>query len=226
MAHEARAVLGADELLLARLTLDMMRPVPIAPLQLATHTVHDRRRLKLVDISVTADGVELMRASAQFLAPSDVDHGLAVRDLPRLPGPEQCPPRDSVLYGSYAATVEYREVRDIDTPESGVLAASWTRHSLPLFPDEPLTPALAAVVTADQCFGSTVFTTKGLGYINSDFTAYFGREPRGEWIAFDAALRMIGRGTALGNVVLHDEDGAFGTVTGIGVTQEQAVGAG
>ena len=171
MAHEARTMLGAGELLLARLTLDMMRPAPIAPLRLATRIVLDRRRLKLVDVSLTADGVELMRASAQFLAPSDVDHGLAVRDLQRLPGPEQCTPADPAPYGSYGATVEFRRARDIDTPESGVLPASWTRHSLPLFPDEPLTPALAAVVTADQGFGSTVFTTKELGYINSDFTA-------------------------------------------------------
>jgi hypothetical protein len=75
-------------------------------------------------------------------------------------------------------------------------------------------------------FGAAVMTTKGLGHINSDFTAYFGREPRGEWIAFDGTLRMLGQGTALGTSVLHDADGAFGTVTGIGVAQEQLMGAG
>ena len=62
-------------------------------------------------------------------------------------------------------------------------------------------------------------TSKGLSFINSDFTAYLAREPRGEWLAVDGALRLSGRGIAVGSCWLRDEEGAFGTVTATGLAQ-------
>lgn len=227
IAHEARRAVDDEGLLLARLTVDLMRPVPIAPLQVETHTVVDRRRLKLVDCTISADGTPLVRGSAQFLAPTDVDHGLAVPDLPRLPTPEECPVYETPSTdGPYLATVHRRDVRALGPPESGRLVGRWLRFSVALFPDAPLTPELAAAMAADGAFAASMVTTTGLGFINSDFTVYSGREPTGQWIANDARLRMLGRGTALGSALLHDLDGPFAQVTAVGVAQEQATGGG
>src|SRR5919198_74797 len=55
---------GRDGLRTARITFDIPRPVPIAPLEVATRVVRGGRRVELVQASVRAGGEEVVRAVA------------------------------------------------------------------------------------------------------------------------------------------------------------------
>src|SRR6478752_4420408 len=48
----------------ARLTVDLMRPVPVAPLTIETEIVREGRKIQLVSVRLLADGAEVVRASA------------------------------------------------------------------------------------------------------------------------------------------------------------------
>ena len=57
----------------ARLTVDLLRPVALQPLQMHSSVVRDGRRLRLVDAVMTQDDVMVARASGLFLRRSE--HG-------------------------------------------------------------------------------------------------------------------------------------------------------
>src|SRR5690606_22569657 len=59
-------------MLLARLTVDLFRPVPRAPLGVAARLVRESRRLRLLEASLLHEGAEIGRASALALATAEV----------------------------------------------------------------------------------------------------------------------------------------------------------
>ena len=60
-----------DDLQPARLTVDLLRPVAQQPLRVHSSMVRDGRRLRLVDATMTQNGVLVARASALFLRRSE-----------------------------------------------------------------------------------------------------------------------------------------------------------
>src|SRR5699024_2595917 len=73
LAHVMEAASDTDNLRLARLTIDLLRPVPRAPLKVSVETVRAGRRLQLLNSSILADGVEVCRASGLYLERQDID---------------------------------------------------------------------------------------------------------------------------------------------------------
>src|SRR5690606_18917881 len=70
-------------MLLARLTVDLFRPVPRAPLGVAARLVRESRRLRLLEASLLHDGAEIGRASALALATAEV----TIPEAARIPPP-------------------------------------------------------------------------------------------------------------------------------------------
>ena len=48
---------------IARITVDLMRPVPVAPLTIESEVVREGRKIQLCAVRLFADGVEVVRAS-------------------------------------------------------------------------------------------------------------------------------------------------------------------
>src|ERR1700755_468895 len=48
----------------ARLTVDLMRPVPVAPLTVETEILREGKKIQLVAVRLLADGKEVVRATA------------------------------------------------------------------------------------------------------------------------------------------------------------------
>src|SRR5215204_1271987 len=48
----------------ARLTVDLMRPVPVAPLTIETEVLREGRKIQLVAVRLLANGTEVVRATA------------------------------------------------------------------------------------------------------------------------------------------------------------------
>ena len=59
VARAAEAVEGGQDLQLVRITLELLRPVPLAPLRVSTTVVRPGRKVQLIDTVVEADGVEV-----------------------------------------------------------------------------------------------------------------------------------------------------------------------
>ena len=198
----------------ARLTIDLLRPVPLAPLTVVARTSRPGKKVQWVEASLLADGVEVARASALRLRTAP-DLGLP---LPPVPGPELPPPSASpefrIQFGPDApvgfwAAMDVRQAAGSWTePGPG---AVWFRLRVPVVAGETPTPLQRVTAAAD--FGNGVSAALARGeylFINPDLSIHLHRYPAGEWIGLDAttAAEPVGVGLAVSR--LHDEQGPIG----------------
>lgn len=196
---------------ISRLTIDLMRPAPVAEYAVETEVLRQGRKIQLVQVRLTAGGVEVSRATV-----------LKVRaaDLP-LPG-EFMPPLDEGLPetgasaptrlgtpNNFGGNFEIRSVRG-GFSEPGP-AANWFRQHRPTILGQPISPAMRAASVADFSNGiSSVLPFEDWTFINGDLTVSFARLPRGEWILSNAVSWLSPDGAGLAMTRLADRDGYFG----------------
>ena len=91
-ARAAEVHVGGDEMQLVRVTLELLRPVPLAPLRVSTVMVKPGRTAQLLDTVVEADGVEVAwsRALRIHRAPEDQRAEPTVPEDARPRAPRRC----------------------------------------------------------------------------------------------------------------------------------------
>ncbi|MBU6337334.1 MAG: thioesterase family protein [Acidobacteria bacterium] len=201
----------------ARLTLNLLRPVPIAPLQVATEVVRPGRRVQVVAASLSCDGEEVVRAQALKIRSAPGESERQGFDPPPEPGPQEAPEPvefDAGLLGGPmfgGAAMEIRLSAGKERWETPGPSMAWTRLLVEIVAGEEPSPLQRAVATADFANGtSSVLDWKEHAFINPDLTVVLGREPRGEWIGLDAVSSISDDGSGMATGTLFDADGRFG----------------
>lgn len=205
---------------LARLTVELIRPVPSAPLTVRVEQRRPGRRVQLLDAVVTApDGTEVLWARGLRLAQHD--NGLDEAAVPLPPVPDHAPPEESepwafenpIGWRTFGEAFELRLAAGRPFRELGP-SAVWSRLRLPLFAGQPIHPLDRTLTLADfpNGFGNSVPFDR-YAYINPDLTVSLHRLPEDEWVLLDAAMhpRASGHGTASGPLL--DRQGVLGTTT-------------
>jgi hypothetical protein len=205
-----------ERMFITRLTVELLRPIPLAPVTVSTTFERPGKRVQLVRASLAVDGVEVARATALRMRRAQLT-------LPKLPATAMAPPHhsqgrprtdDMFRYDdlpSFAYDgVDHRIVAggfDIPGP-----ATDWMRLRQPLVEGEPTSPLCRAVAAADFGNGlsSALPPSEGYSFINPDLTVYFHREPVGEWICLAAESHLSPIGVGVAESRLWDEAGAFG----------------
>jgi hypothetical protein len=194
---------GDPEFQLSRMTVDMVRAVPMRPLLVQTRRTRDGRRLRAVDVSVTADDVEVLRGSAVLLRRSEHPDS-----EPWTPEPWDVPPPEEIEGPSGGPmSWEIRRINEWGAPGPGRV---WMRETADFVAGEPLTPLLRAALMADFTNPLSNSGPDGLAFINTDVTMYLTRDPRGEWIGMESAGHLGAEGVAFGTTWMHDRDGLIG----------------
>ncbi|MEW6641533.1 MAG: thioesterase family protein [Pseudomonadota bacterium] len=194
-----------------RLTIDLMRPVPVGPLTFSSEVVREGRKIQLCDIRLFADGVEVVRASVLKIriAANAIPDAAATPPLD-VPEPDQCaedagdPSRNAFL-----ATMTMRPAFGRFIAQGP--AAIWFRANLPLVEGQPLSPLLRAVIASDFCNGtSPTLDFAEWTFINADLTINLARQPVGDWILVNAESYSGPQGAGLSIARLADATGYFG----------------
>jgi Acyl-CoA thioesterase C-terminal domain/Acyl-CoA thioesterase N-terminal domain len=196
-----------EEMRVGRIAIDILAPVPLAPLSVEARVVRPGRSVELLSATLSGPDGELMRASAWRVAVGD--QRLVEDDQPP-PGPEHGGPRDFFPTGmdvGYHTAMEYRFI------EGGFLkpgpATVWMRQRGPLVEGEEPSPLERLLIVADVGNGvSAVLDWREHLFINTELTVHLLRPPEGEWIGVDAVTRVDGVGLA--ESVLYDERGRIG----------------
>lgn len=212
-AELARA--DAPELACGRLTVDLFRSVPLAPVSVTTRTVRRGRRIVVLDVTVEQDGTPAGQGRVVLLRRSEQPDG-TFRPVPAwdAPAPPQLGPPRSASSSRWTAPWESWPVGGpVDGPGGGVSGGMWIRDVHPLVTGEQLTPLVRVAMAADIASPVSHFSASGLSFINADYTAYLGREPHGEYIGIQPSGHISEQGVAAGQCVIHDERGAIGFVT-------------
>jgi hypothetical protein len=201
-----------------RLTYDIVRPVPLAPVEVHLTTIREGKRIQVVEADLTTpDGVELVRCRAlrvrtrEVAVPSD-----ATDDTPApSPGPEQAA-REVARVGEAWGTgfwtaVEVRPTTGSVLGEPGP-GTAWFRLTVPIAEGVPTTPIARVAAAAD--FGNGLAPPLAIDrflYVNPDLTVDVHRLPIGEWVALDSRSVARPSGVGLTTSTLSDREGRLGT---------------
>jgi Acyl-CoA thioesterase C-terminal domain/Acyl-CoA thioesterase N-terminal domain len=196
---------------LSRITVDILGPVPVAPLTLRVRTVRGGRRITLVEGVVEAAGREVLHARGWRIAVPDQPTPAVGRDgpVPDLPAVAESGFWPTAHSTGYVAAMEWRSVDGpINRPGP---ARVWMRPRLPLVAGEKTSPVSRVLLVADSGNGvSGVFDPGEWLFVNVDLTVVLYRPPRGEWVLLDAVTTVGTGGSGLATSRLADRDGAIG----------------
>ena len=205
----------------ARLTVELLRPIPLQPLAVTTALVRSGRKVQVVDVSVTvaASDTEVVRGRAVRIRTASVP--LPYEDPVRGPllVPEEPPaspdgvPRGTPLLESDEAF--HRDAIDLRFVEGAWdepgPVGFWGRVLVPLVAGEELTPLQRAMALADM--GNGVSGVVGFDthvFINPELTVHLWRYPAGEWIAFRSRSHLGAHGIGLAQSAIYDRSGRLG----------------
>jgi Thioesterase-like superfamily len=205
------------ELRIGRLSFELLRPIPMAPLTLLTSIVRPGRRVQELAAELLAGDELIARAGALRVQPVAEDaagEGAGAESERAMPPPEHGEPvrfalDESSEEPSFAGSA--MEMRWLDDARVLGPGRVWMRLRHPLLPGERPTPLARLAATADFCNGvSAALPFERFVFINADLTIHLQRLPQGEWIGLDALTRMHSGGPALAEGILHDEHGPLG----------------
>jgi hypothetical protein len=211
IAHIAETMPASQPMRVARLTIDLMRPVPIAPLTIKTEIVRDGRKIRLLRIDLFADDVLVVSGSVLQIRRAPTELPPEVRDEPvTLPGPDAGRvAQGKITENPFLTQLAIRVVKGgFNRPGP---AAVWFRAEHPIIEGIPTSRLMNATVAADFCNGvSAVVDYRKWTFINGDLTISLARDPVDDWILLDAEtwLGPDGAGLAFGR--LADAQGYFG----------------
>jgi hypothetical protein len=220
----ARAVEGAGHdpaLGIVRLTVDMFRPPPMSAFQVETRVIRDGRRVRVVDVSVGADGVEVARASALLLRRGDHPGGVMWQapewDVP-LPDASESPGGGD-MFGGW--DIRLLSPGGFWTSERKRL---WARDRWQLVAGEEPSPVVRAALASDLPNPLANSSAEGLQFINADLTLFLSRAPMSEWIGVEVAGHVGHDGVAVGTCTMYDASGAIGWSTVCALTNVATLG--
>jgi len=210
----AERIATASPMRVARVTVDLIRPVPLRDLSIETEVLREGRKIQLCAVRLCVGDVVVVVATVLKVRQQDVLLPDDIADLPvELPGPEASRPEPAdVSTSPFVKCMSLRAAHGRFGARGP--GAIWYRLDRPLVEGHVVPQAMRAVVAADFCNGTGValdFNTHT--FLNADLTVNMAREPVGEWVLLDAVSWIGPEGAGLAMARLGDIKGYFGRVT-------------
>ena len=197
----------------ARLTVELLRPVPLAPLVLSVETIRPGKKVQWIEARLHDENErEVARATALRIRTADVETSGAVTpkvDVP--PGPDT--PTVVFPFGTGREGFwNANEVRLVSgswaDPGPGT---AWFRLRCPVVAGVEPSPLVRVAACAD--FGSGVGNAVRLtnaAAINAEVSIHLFRHPAGDWVCLDSGGWAHGNGVGLAETRLSDREGPIG----------------
>lgn len=198
---------------LARVTVEILRPIPLATLRVATSVLRAGRKVQWLGADLlAADGAPLARAHAVAIRTAQLPlpaRGDPVEDP--VPSPAESKPFQFDFFQSEVGYHTGMELRLARGRFGAGRIACWIRMRHPLLPGEAPSPVQRVMIAADSGNGvSMVLDPRRHTFVNPDLTVYLHRPPVGEWVCLDARTIPQERGIGLADTRLLDEQGPIG----------------
>jgi acyl-Coa thioesterase superfamily protein/acyl-CoA thioesterase superfamily protein len=214
LGREIERVPGGEGFQVARVTFEILRPVPIGSVRVEAKLVRPGRNVQMIEASLAGeDGVELIKARAWRIRTSELDFPDDVETTPAPPpGPHE---GDEPGFFETGQSVGYHTAMEWRSVRGGFLepgpATVWMRMNCALVAGEEPTPLQRTLVAADVGNGiSAVLDWKRFVFINVDLSVHLERMAEGEWVCVDAMTLPQRNGIGTAESVLSDERGRIG----------------
>nr|WP_042191096.1 thioesterase family protein [Kibdelosporangium sp. MJ126-NF4]CEL19842.1 TesB-like acyl-CoA thioesterase 5 [Kibdelosporangium sp. MJ126-NF4]CTQ97066.1 TesB-like acyl-CoA thioesterase 5 [Kibdelosporangium sp. MJ126-NF4] len=205
---------GRTDLRVARVTVEIPKPVPVGEVQVEVRALRSGARTDLLDAQLLADGEPVMLARAWRMSPSPdgTPELRAEPPPPALPGPQPPHGMSGAYVDGYLSAIEWRFL-DGGGFDSRGPGAAWARQRIPLVDGEEDTPLSRVLTVADASWavGFELDLTRQFA-INTDVTVALHRQPVGEWFCMRTATTASPDGSGLAVGQLSDAHGDCGRI--------------
>ena len=200
-----------DDAQIVRITVEILRPVPIGVLDVSAEVLRPGRNVELLAGELRSDGKPLLRATAWRIRTADIGLEAGLDADPPAP-PEELPQAPSFPWSDdvgYHVAMEWRFASGAFlTPGP---ATVWMRMRHPLIAGEAVSPLTRVMIAADS--GNGVSAALDFGrylFINTDLTVALHRYPAGAWVCLDAQTTIQPTGIGLAESRIFDQQGVLG----------------
>jgi hypothetical protein len=210
-----------------RITYEILRPVPIAPLRVEARIVRPGRSVEMVEASLADERGDVVRArgwrvrAGEVATPPELSSrgGAGRADSGSLLVPGAAPPgpdegREVSFFPTgqdvgYHTAMDYRFIRgEFNQPGP---ATAWMRMRQSLVAGEDPSPLQRIAIAADSGNGiSATLDFRQFIFINVDLTLHLLRYPTGEWVCLDSITIAEPTGVGITDTALFDEHGPIG----------------
>jgi hypothetical protein len=199
---------------LARLTANLLRPVPIANLIVEVMTDYVGRNAGHFSAHLMAGDKEVGRftALAQRECALELPEPLPGHPLQAMaPLPDDAPASFFPFAGKHVGYADLVECRSAHGTMFSGPCAIWFRLRHALLEGESPSAYQRVAVAADSGNGiSAVLDYQQYSFVNSDLSIHLLRRPVGEWICLDARTHLDANGGGLAESALYDTRGLIG----------------
>lgn len=200
---------------LARVSIDILTPVPVAPLSIAVEEIRTGKRVQLLQATAQAGGRTVMIGRAWRIAAASADFPA---DVPE-PTPDGGAPAaqaftfpDGWHAGGYLSAIDWCFLEGgfaADGP-----ARAWARPNVALVDGDSMTPWQRVLTVGDSGSGISACAPPAQHpAINCDFAVVLHRDPVGQWIGMDSRTLVTPGAGAMTQTTVFDAAGAAGLAT-------------
>ena len=199
---------------IARLTTDLLRPVPLTPLTPEVRIVREGKKIQVVAASLLADGVEVTRATALRIRRADVDIDGLPDGLTAIPLPTESRPVDDEPYPAPEPHGSRLAMEYLFEASGGYYRdPNWVRLRVDVIAGERPLPVAKIAYLADTASGLGQRGKLPVNWINADVAINVVREPTADWLSLDGRGWIGHTGTGQVQATLSDPQGVVSTVS-------------
>lgn len=211
VTYLAEQIPAPSPMQIARVTVDLLRPVPVGPLTYQTEVLREGRKIQLCAVRLLSKGVIVVGATVLKIriAPPDLPDDIEHPPLD-VPAPDDCPVLDpGFTRNPFVRGMSLRKVYG-GFGEIGP-GATWYRADRALVEGQPTSQAMRAVIASDFSNAtSSILDFKHWTFINADLNVFFARQPIGDWVLLNSEMWLGPDGAGIASSKLADAHGYFG----------------
>lgn len=200
---------------LARVSIDILTPVPVAPLTVTVEEIRTGKRVQLLQATAQAGGRTVLIGRAWRIAAASADFPAGTAE----PAPAAGEPTAQAFTfpegwhtGGYLSAIDWC-FADGGFAQDGP-ARAWARPRVALVDGEAMTPWQRVLTVGDSGSGISACAPPAQHpAINCDFTVVLHRDPVGPWIGMDSRTLVTPGAGAMTQTTVFDAAGTAGLAT-------------
>jgi len=205
LARAVERLPEAEGRVIGRFTVELLGPVPVAPLTVTASVARPGRSVALVEAVLSADR-PVARAWAWLFPAATTDAGSVG------PAPDHSPalgvehPSPPGWGTGYLESVEWRWIEGaVMQPGPAVV---WMRPRVSLVDDEDWSPMQRLMACVDSASGASArLDPREWGFLNTELTVHVLRPPVGDWVCLDAVSTLSSGSVGMATSSVYDEKG-------------------
>ena len=215
LARELERVQTLVPMRFSRVTFDLMRSIPLAPIRLASRTLREGKKIQLVEASLFDGESEVARATGlriRIAEGLDTGANRPVDEAPPFPvGEGRKPVLRSGPVPGFIHALDF--IRADGEPDGASARTIWARFRVPVVAGEASSPFVLLAATCDFASGTgNALDFSRFVSINPDVSLHIERYPRSKWIALRGSTTLQTDGTGQSDAVMFDEQGRIAHV--------------